>query len=188
VSEWTATRRCTAEPLAHARSHIFHTTSVNIQEVIIAVNQMQADGVIDRYAVGGDAATSLYLESVSPRHVDVFVGLKSEPGQLIFSPEPIAMIEGAHIRVGDTPALFVPPPTPLLKEAMTNAAERNFDGVMGRVFTADYLAAIAFQSGRANARLLDLAAADVLNLERFQDIITRYGLLDRWREFLVNQR
>jgi hypothetical protein len=169
---------------------------VNIQEVVIAVNQMQADRVIDRYAIGGDAAASLYLESVSARHVDVFVGLPAEQGQLIFSPGPIfkyllehgAIIEGAHIRIGDTPSLFIPPPTPLLKEAMTQAAERDFDGVTGRVFTADYLAAIAFQSGRANARLLDLAAADVLNLDRFQEIITRYGLLDRWREFLMNQR
>ncbi len=170
-------------------------TFVNIAEAIPALNRLQADGIVENYAVGGDAAASLYLESVSPRHVDVFVGLKPEPGKLIVDPAPIfkyllergAIIEGAHLRIDDTPLLFVPPPTPLLEEAMLQAIARDFDGEPGRVFSADHLAAIAFQSGRANARLLDYIAAGVLDVDRFTAIVTRHNLLDRWREFLRNQ-
>jgi hypothetical protein len=33
-----------------------------IKEVIQAINQMQADGVIERYAVGGAVGATFYLE------------------------------------------------------------------------------------------------------------------------------
>ena len=35
---------------------------MNIREVIAAVNQMQADGVIDRYAIGGAVGATFHLE------------------------------------------------------------------------------------------------------------------------------
>ena len=35
---------------------------MQIQEVIKTINQMQADGVIQRYAVGGAVGATFYLE------------------------------------------------------------------------------------------------------------------------------
>lgn len=169
---------------------------VNFQEAIPVINEMQADGVIENYAVAGDSATSLYLEAVSPRHLEIVVPLPTLPGKLIVSPTRIfeyllgkgAIFEGQFMRIGDTKALFVPPSTPLLEEALREAPLRNLDGHPARVFTADHLAALAFQTGRANARVLDFAAADVLDVDRFHAILSRHALMDRWREFLKNQR
>jgi len=169
---------------------------VEFKEAIVAINQMEADGVVERYAVGGDSAASLYLDSVSPRHLEIVVPIPTLPGQALVSPSKIfeyllghgAIFEGQFMRIGDTRTLFVPPSTPLLEEALREAPLRRIEGVPARVFSAEHLAAIAFQSGRANARLLEFAAADVLDVDRFQEIITRHDLLDRWREFLKNQR
>jgi tetrahydromethanopterin S-methyltransferase subunit A len=36
-----------------------------IKEVIQTINQMQADGVMDRYAIGGAVGATFYLEAVS---------------------------------------------------------------------------------------------------------------------------
>jgi hypothetical protein len=167
-----------------------------LKDGIVAINEMLSDGVITNYAVAGDAASSLYLQSISVRFMEVVVPFPGHKGQLIVSPTRLfeyligkgAIFEGQNIRAGDTPMLFVPPTTPLLEEALREAVVRDMDGTTGRVFTADYLAALAFQSGRANQRLLDFAAADVLDVDRFQAIITRHGMLDRWKEFLRNQR
>ena len=35
---------------------------MNIKEVIATINQMQADGIIDRYAIGGAVGATFYLE------------------------------------------------------------------------------------------------------------------------------
>jgi hypothetical protein len=48
---------------------------MKLAEVFVVVNRMQADGVIDRYALGGAVAAAFYLEPVATIDVDIF-----EPG------------------------------------------------------------------------------------------------------------
>ena len=62
---------------------------MNIKETIAAINQMQVDGVIERYAIGGAVGATFYLEPVSTLDVDVFIAFRQEPGKLIVSPEPV---------------------------------------------------------------------------------------------------
>jgi hypothetical protein len=56
-----------------------------------------------------------------------------------------------------------------------------------RVFTAEHLTAIALQTGRAKdkARLLQFVEAGVLDAGRFQDIISRHGLIEAWKRFEI---
>lgn len=65
---------------------------------------------------------------------------------------------------------------------------RNFlvAGTPARVFTAEYLAAIALQTGRAKdkARFLQFSEAGVLDEATFDAILTRHNLVDRWQRFL----
>ncbi|HYC88298.1 MAG TPA: hypothetical protein VEO54_03735 [Thermoanaerobaculia bacterium] len=46
---------------------------MSIRDVLIAINQMEADRVIDRYAIGEAVAATFYLEPVATLDVDVFV-------------------------------------------------------------------------------------------------------------------
>jgi hypothetical protein len=57
--------------------------------------------------------------------------------------------------------------------------------MFARVFTAEHLAAIALQTGRAKVktRLLQFIEADVLDLARFLTIITRHDLQGAWLRF-----
>ena len=44
---------------------------VNIRNTIAATNQMQAAGVIERYAIGGAVGATFYLEPVATLDVDI---------------------------------------------------------------------------------------------------------------------
>jgi hypothetical protein len=80
---------------------------------------------------------------------------------------------------------FLPPPTPLVQEALEEAVVINVEGTPARVFTAEHLAAIALETGRAKdkARLLQFVEAGALRPEEFHAILTRHGLGERWQEF-----
>lgn len=166
---------------------------MNIKETIAAINRMQADGVIDRYAIGGAVGATFYLEPVATLDVDVFIAFRPEPEQLVISPQPIfeylkargATMQGEYIVVGGWPIQFLPPGTPLVEEALKESRERDVDGTPARVFTAEHLAAIALQTGRAKdkARLLQFVEAGALDAARFRAILARHGLVDRWRQF-----
>jgi hypothetical protein len=62
---------------------------VNIKDTIAAINHMQADGVIERYAIGGAVGATFYLEPVATLDVDVFITFRPEAGSLLASPQPI---------------------------------------------------------------------------------------------------
>ena len=165
----------------------------NIQEVIATLNRMRVDGVINRYAIGGAVGATFYLEPVATLDVDIFVDLRAEPGSPIVSPKPIVdyliargcRSEGEYVVIAGWPVQFLPPTGPLVEEALAQAVEKDVAGTPARVFTAEHLAAVALQTGRARdkARLLQFIEARALDADRFQTILKCHGLLDRWQQF-----
>jgi len=166
---------------------------VNIKETIQAINQMQADGVIERYAIGGAVGATFYLEPVATLDVDVFIAFRPEAGRLLASPQPIfdylkargGTMEGEYIVVAGWPIQFLPASGPLLEEALAQAVEKNVAGTPARLFTAEHLAAIALHTGRAKdkARLLQFVETGALDAARFQEILSRHGLQSTWQRF-----
>ena len=166
---------------------------MKIKEVIGTINEMQRDGVIERYAIGGAVGATFYLEPVATLDVDIFVAFKSQPGSSLISPQPIfdylsqrgARVEGEYIILSGWPVQFLPPTGPLGEEALSQAVEMDVEGAATRVFSAEHLAALALQLGRAKdkARLLQFIESGVLEPDRFQAILTRHGLLDKWQTF-----
>lgn len=70
-------------------------------------------------------------------------------------------------------------------KALAEAVTVDVEGTPARVFTAEHLAAIALQTGRAkdHAKLLQFIEAAAIHGERFQSLVRRHGLLDRWQTF-----
>jgi len=71
-------------------------------------------------------------------------------------------------------------------KALAEAVAVDVEGTPARVFTAEHLAAIdRLQTERAkdHARLLQFIEATAINAERFQDLVHRYELLDKWQTF-----
>ena len=166
---------------------------MNIRGVIKTINQMQTDGVIERYAVGGAVGATFYLEPIATLDVDIFVTFKSEAGSVIITPQRIydyltargATVQGEYIVISGWPVQFLPPASPLVEEALAQAIEKDVAGTPVRVFNAEHLAAVALQTGRAKdkARLLHFIEAGVLDPACFQAILARHGLLAAWKRF-----
>jgi hypothetical protein len=166
---------------------------MKLKEVFAAINRMKSDGVIDRYAIGGAVGATFYLEPVATLDVDVFVVFRPEPGRPIISPQPIfdyltslgATIEGEYLVIAGWPVQFLPPTSPLVEEAIAEAIQTDVDGEPAWVFTAEHLAAIALQTGRAKdkARLLQFIEAGALDVERLDAILKKHGLGEKWQRF-----
>ena len=91
---------------------------MEIREAIKAINQLQVDGIIFNYAIGGAVGATFYLEPVSTLDVDVFVSFKPETGSRIVSPQPIfdyfkargCAMEGEYIVIAGWPVQILPRP------------------------------------------------------------------------------
>ena len=166
---------------------------MKIRDVIETINRMQADGVIDSYAIGGAVGATFYLEPVATLDVDVFVLFRSDADALLVSPQPIfdylkvrgCTMDGEYMMIAGWPVQFLPPVSPLVAEALELAITVDVEGAPARVFGAEHLAAIALQTGRAKdkARLLQFIESGVLDAARFQEVLNRHALGDAWRKF-----
>lgn len=87
-----------------------------MKETLEALNQMQADGVVHHYAIGGAVAATFYLEPAATLDVDVFVLLSNPSGPLV-SLSPIyeylkargGIEDREHILLGGWPVQFLLP-------------------------------------------------------------------------------
>ncbi len=173
--------------------HSCYQSAVSIEKVILTINAMQADGVIGPYAIGGAVGATFYLEPVATLDIDIFVAFQAEPGQMILSPQAIFgylaghgfVMQGEYVMIADWPVQFLPPTGPLVEEALREAVEKDLAGTPARVFTAEHLAAIALQTGRAKdkSRLLQFIEGGVLDPAIFRAILTRHRLDVAWERF-----
>jgi hypothetical protein len=157
------------------------------------INQMQTDGVIGAYAIGGAVGATFYLEPVATLDIDVFVSFQQQPGSSLISLTPIYdyltargfKAEQEYIVIGGWPVQFLPPGNSLVAEALAQAIETEVEGVRTRVMTAEHLAAIALQTGRAKdaARVLQFIESGTLDPEKLDEILSRHGLVAEWERF-----
>lgn len=166
---------------------------MNIKDVIKTVAQMEVDGVIERYAIGGAVGATFYLEPVATLDIDIFVAFKSDQDSIFVDPRPVydylksrgCSVDGEYLIISGWPVQFLPPNTPLVEEALAQSVDLDVDGLPARVFTPEHLAAVALQTGRAKdkARLLQFVEAGVIDMKRFNVIVERFSLSEAWDKF-----
>lgn len=162
-----------------------------MRELAQLLNDMQAAGVIENYALFGAMAQMRYTEAVATLDADVLVAVPSPEridvlaGIYEFCSRRNFAVEGEAIQVGAWPVQFVPGFSSLTREAMEQAETADFEGVPLRVVRADYLAVIALSVGRAKdyARILALLEALSVTRDQIAGLAARHGLSDAWRRF-----
>lgn len=174
---------------------------MNLKRTLAVIAEMQAAGVIGRYAIGGAVGATFYLEPVRTVDVDIFVAILPEPGHLIATPKPIYDYltargykpDGEYLVIEDWPVQFLPPTGPLVEEAIAQAREVEVEEKTSTapeaartfVFSAEHLVAIALQTGRGKdkARIVQFRETGKLDKARLLDILKRHHLMDRWAIF-----
>ena len=164
-----------------------------MKETLSMLNRMQADGIIDAYAIGGAVGATFYLEPVATMDIDVFVSFRSAPDSMLISLSPLfaylkslgCEARGEYVMMGGWPVQFLPPADALGEEALAEAEAVDVEGVPTRVMKAEHLAALALQLGRAkdHARVLQFVEAGVLDPARLESVLSRHGLLEKWTRF-----
>ena len=163
-----------------------------MEKALAVINQMQADGVIGKYAIGGAVGAFFYIEPSATDDLDIFITLESQPGE-IATLTPIydyLLARGYHadretILIDNWAVQFLPAGTPLLSEALDKAKERRFGNQPTRVLPAEYLMAVALQTGRGKdmARLAQFIEEEVADETVLKDILARHHLMDKWQAF-----
>jgi hypothetical protein len=164
-----------------------------MEKVIEILNRMQADGVIEKFAIGGGIATIRYLEAYLTDDIDVFLSpvFMSEGGLVNFGQiysyleELGYRQEREYIRIGDWLVQFVFASEPVQQEAVEQAERVAFAGAYTSVFSAEHLAAELLRSGRLKdlTRVADLLKSEQLDMDKFREIIGRNGLTEKWKQF-----
>jgi len=164
-----------------------------MKETLRVINQMQAAGVIGKYAIGGAIGATFYLEPTSTFDIDIFVSFENMAGSLIVSPAPIYnyleplgyKAENEHIIIEGWHVQFLPADDKLNNEALMHAIETNVDGVITWVMTAEHLMANALKTGRMKdfIRLQQFVERKLYDASRLNEILARNGLLEKWGEF-----
>jgi hypothetical protein len=127
-----------------------------VKTTLEAINQMQTDGVIEKYAIGG--AGDLLPGAGS----DDRGGYLCPPLPVDFLPSlaPIydylkargCRVEDEYIVIGDWPVQFLPPSNDLEREAVEESVATTVEGVSTWVMTAEHLVALAANRTREGSQ------------------------------------
>src|SRR5579864_7384108 len=117
-----------------------------MKQTLQIVNQMQADGVIGKYAIGGAVGASMYLEPFTTKDLDIFLRLPIRPGSNLISLTAIydyllprgCRPEGQFILIDDWIVDFLPPTTDLEIDAIEKAVQFQIEGIATWVMTAEH--------------------------------------------------
>ena len=157
------------------------------------LNQMVVDGAIENYAVAGAIGALFYVEPFLTQDIDVLVVTPDAryrlvielPGWEYLKAHGYNEIRKEGIVVEDWPVQFMPVSNPLEEDAYGTAQTLDYEGTPVRVVLAEYLLAIMLKVGRLKdyARIEMFVKQDAVDYERFEEIIARYGLQEKWLEY-----
>ena len=166
-----------------------------MEKVLQVLNRMQADGVIEKFAIGGGIAAIYYLQPHHTDDIDVFIPPVILGQSGLVSLEPVyAYLEKLGylpvkegVLIEDWWVQFVPAFAALQEEAIAQARRVEYGETHTFIFSAEHLGAELLRSGRLKdqVRVIDLIESKKMDLKVFRDIINRHGLTEKWKEFVT---
>lgn len=157
----------------------------HLAEVFRALNKLEHEGIIQKYAIAGATAFLFYTEPVRTYDLDVFIFLPSQDS-FIVSLEPLYndlrklgyTFDAEHVMMYDTPVQFLPAYNELAEESVEEAIEHDYDGIPVRVISPEYLIALAFQTGgkHRQVRAEVLLEEDIIDRQKLASILLAHNI------------
>ena len=162
----------------------------SVQKVFEVLNQMEADGVIDAYALGGAIAASVYVEPFATEDIDFFVHFTSDVSDLdplrpiinYLTPKGYT-VNGVEFNIDEWLVQFIPVYNELVDEATQKSLIEELDGVQARIISPEYLVAIMLNTERPKdlVRAKMFLDQEAVNLEELGQLIQRFDLEGAWK-------
>src|SRR5712691_6037902 len=163
----------------------------SLADVFRTLHEMESEGVIGDYAIGGAMAALFYAEVTRTYDIDVFATIPAQRGLIIDMTDLYAWArkrgfeaDGEHLLIHSVPVLFLAANDGLEREAVAEAQDCDYQGVEVRVMRPEHLVALYTRAGGAGRRerAALLLRAGVVPEEELNAILRRYNLFDKWQE------
>lgn len=163
-----------------------------MERTLHVLNELERDGILSRYAIGGAMGAMFYIEPLLTFDLDIIVLLPETKGRLLtLAPLYEALRakgyaeEGECVVIEGVPVQFLPAYNALLEEALQNARTMSYESTSTKVLGAEHLVAICLQTGRTKDRervriLQEEADLDSVYLS---EILRRHQLEGKWKEW-----
>lgn len=160
-----------------------------MERTLQVLNELERDGIISRYAIGGAMGATFSVEPLLTFDLDIIVLLpETTTGLLTLAPLYEALRAKGYIEEGEcvliegVPVQFLPAYNALLEEALREARDMSYQATSVRVLRAEHLAAICVQTGRLKdrERLRILREQVTLDGPYLNGILHRHHLEEKW--------
>jgi len=158
-------------------------SGIPLADVLRAANELVSAGLIKDYALGGALAAIYYTEPFTTYDADIiFVASDTTlsagmPAIYSHLQSKGWRVEREHLLIKDFPVQFLAA-SGLTEEAVREANSIRFEGVQAKVFSPEYIIAIAASVGRHKdlARIEQLISQAKIDNALLDDILRRYNL------------
>ena len=157
----------------------------SLKDVFGVLAQMQDDGMVTDYAIGGATAVLFYAEPTRTYDVDVFVTLPSGPAPALVSLSSVyewaknrgIEIQGEHLMIETVPVQLLPAYNSLVEEAVADARVHDYEGVPVRVVGPEHLVALQAGGARRRERAWQLLQFGGVDRRRLRAILDAHAIL-----------
>jgi len=159
------------------------SSGIPLTDVLRAANSLVSAGLIEDWALGGALAAIYYVEPFTTYDADIFF-IPNDKGLTAGIPAIYAylqslgwQVEREHLVVRGFPVQFLAGHG-LTEEAIREAQFIEYDGVPAKIFSAEYIIAIATNVGRRKdlARIEQMLQQADINETTLEKILERYKL------------
>lgn len=168
-----------------------------MKKALEIINQLETEGVLQGYAMGGATALFFYAEPALTFDIDIFVFLPENTGKsgLIDLSSLYSALknkgylpEKEHVFIEGVPVQFIPAYNELIEEAVKNAVLKDYEGVKVKVVQLEYLLAIMMDTNRPKdrERIGSLINEVKINNDLLKSILERHKLQKNWEQLLEN--
>ena len=161
-----------------------------MKRTLQVLNELERDGVLTRYAIGGAMGATFYVEPLLTFDLDVFVILPQTLGGLLtLAPLYEALRARGYsedaecVMIEGVPVQFLPAYNVLLEEALKEAPEIIYEDVPARVLRSEHLVAICLQTERNKDREQVRILREQAKLDQnfLAEVLRRHQLEDKWK-------
>jgi hypothetical protein len=163
-----------------------------MEQTLKVLKELEENGVIQKYAIGGGMALMFYTEPLLTYDLDIFVLLPTTETKLMTLSPVYAYLRRKgykahheHVMIEGVPVQLIPAYNLLVEEGLADAREMRYKKTTTRVLRAEHLLAIMLQTDRPKdrTRMIHLLEQANMNLTYLRRILQRHGLWEKWRAF-----
>lgn len=162
-----------------------------MEKTFKVINDLEKEGIIKNYALGGATALLFYAEPRNTWDIDIFIFLPETKELIDLSPLYQSLKkkgygpEGESIMIEGIPVQFLVPPTPLVEEAVRLAEIKDYQGTQIKVIGMEYLLAIMLETNRPKdrERIAGLMEEKIkIDSNKLGKILARHNLKKKWEK------